>query len=161
MKEYIFPTFLLTAVFRMKILTAANPATGMLTNYLNNDSYNLANSYVIGDRLTDVQLAKNLGCRAIWLSVDPELGGEEIADQKMELDKIIALETTDWKEIYAFLKLGKRNVTVERNTNETTIKVEVNVDGNGVSAISTGLGFFDHMLDQVARHGKIDLAITL
>ncbi len=136
------------------------PSTGMLTNYINNADYDMAASFVIGDRLTDVQLANNLGCKAIWLSIDPGLGGEEVAENRKSLDDVIALETNNWQQIYSFLKLGKRKVIVERNTNETKIKVELNVDGNGTSAISTGLGFFDHMLDQVARHGKMDLAVT-
>ncbi|MCO5237411.1 MAG: bifunctional histidinol-phosphatase/imidazoleglycerol-phosphate dehydratase HisB [Chitinophagaceae bacterium] len=135
------------------------PATGMLTQYLNNDAYDIANSFVIGDRITDIQLAKNLGCRGIWLNNDASLGAEEISDKVAALQDTIALETTDWKSIYEFLKLGNRTVTVERKTNETEVKVVLNVDGSGKADISTGIGFFDHMLEQVARHGKMDLTI--
>lgn len=135
------------------------PSTGMLQQYLNNPGYDIANSFVIGDRITDVQLAKNLACKAIWLNVDPDLGGDEINDQRKELEKVVALETTAWKAIYEFLKAGLRQVVHERNTNETQIYIDVNMDGNGKAAISTGLGFFDHMLEQIARHGKIDLTI--
>jgi imidazoleglycerol-phosphate dehydratase/histidinol-phosphatase len=135
------------------------PGTGMLTQYLNNPAYDIANSFVIGDRITDVQLAKNLGCKAIWLNQDPNLGAGEIKDKADELRPIIALESTHWSTIYEYLKLGLRRVIHERNTNETQIKIELNVDGSGKGAIYTGLGFFDHMLDQIARHGKIDLTI--
>ncbi|MFL5743036.1 MAG: bifunctional histidinol-phosphatase/imidazoleglycerol-phosphate dehydratase HisB [Niastella sp.] len=135
------------------------PGTGMLTQYLNNEEYDIANSYVIGDRITDVQLAKNLGCKAIWLNQDPNLGAGEIQDKIAELRPVIALESTHWSTIYEYLKLGLRRVIHERNTNETQIKIELNVDGRGKGAIYTGLGFFDHMLDQIARHGKMDLTI--
>ena len=136
------------------------PATGMLISYLDNPAYNIANSYVIGDRITDVQLAKNLGCKAIWINNDPNLGGAEIKDERAELQKVIALETTEWKNIYEFLRLSARKIHIERNTNETKISVDLNIDGSGKSEISTGLGFFDHMLDQIARHGKMDLKIV-
>lgn len=137
------------------------PGTGMLTEYMNNPEYDLANSFVIGDRITDVQLAKNLGCKAIWLNVDAELGGKEIKDKADELRKsTVALESIHWSEIYSFLKLGLRTVSHDRNTNETKIHIELNLDGSGNASITTGLGFFDHMLDQIARHGKIDMKIV-
>ena len=136
------------------------PGIGMFTSYLNNGNYDIPNSFVIGDRITDVQLAKNLGCKAIWINNDANLGGAEVKDARAELEKVIALETTAWKEIYEFLKLGLRQVHHERNTNETKISIDVNLDGSGKAEISTGLGFFDHMLDQIARHGKMDLKIT-
>ncbi len=136
------------------------PGTGMLKGYLNNPGYDITNSFVIGDRITDVQLAKNLGCKAIWINVDPELGGAEISDERSALNEVIALETKEWCKIYEFLKLGLRSVQLERNTNETKICVHVNLDGNGKAEISTGLGFFDHMLEQIARHGKIDLKLS-
>ena len=135
------------------------PGIGMFTQYLNNDAYDITNSYVIGDRITDVQLAKNLGCKAIWINNDSSLGGAEVKDVRAELDKVILLETTLWQSIYEFLKLGQRTVHHERNTNETKISVDVNLDGNGKASIHTGLGFFDHMLEQIARHGKLDLTI--
>jgi imidazoleglycerol-phosphate dehydratase/histidinol-phosphatase len=136
------------------------PGIGMLTEYLNNPGFDLANSYVIGDRVTDVQLAKNLGCKAIWLNNDPALGAAETKDSLKDLKKTIAIETHSWEKIYEFLKSGLRKVIHERNTSETKIKVELNIDGNGESAIDTGLGFFDHMLEQIAKHGKIDLSIA-
>ena len=135
------------------------PATGMLTQYLNNPDYDIAGSFVIGDRITDIQLAKNLGCRGIWLNNDASLGAAEISDKLAALQDTIALETTEWRKIYEFLKLGQRSVTGERNTNETKISVALNVDGSGKADISTGIGFFDHMLEQIARHGKMDLSV--
>ena len=135
------------------------PATGMLTQYLNNPDYDIVNSFVIGDRITDIQLAKTLCCRGIWLNNDASLGAAEISDKVAALQDTIALETTEWSKIYEFLKLGQRSVTGERNTNETKISVALNVDGSGKADISTGIGFFDHMLEQIARHGKMDLSV--
>ena len=135
------------------------PNIGMVVPYMNNDQYDIENSYVIGDRITDVQLAKNLGCKAIWLNNDAELGSAEISDKVHQLKSVVALETTAWKDVYQFLKSGLRQVIHERNTHETQIKIELNIDGSGRSNIITGLGFFDHMLDQIARHGRMDLTI--
>ena len=135
------------------------PGTGMLIEYLNNDHYDIAGSFVIGDRITDVQLAKNLGCKAIWLKHDEKLGGKEVKDSMSELLQVVELESTQWSDIYSFLKTGLRQVIHERNTRETKIRIELNADGNGNSEIHTGLSFFDHMLDQIARHGKMDLKI--
>jgi len=141
-------------------LPTRKPGIGMLTDYLNNEQYDIKNSFVIGDRITDVQLAKNLGCKAIWLKEDENLGGAEIKDSVNELNETVALTTLSWEAIYTFLKLGLRTVTQERNTSETQIKIELNIDGSGKANIHTGLGFFDHMLDQIARHGKMDLTIA-
>jgi imidazoleglycerol-phosphate dehydratase / histidinol-phosphatase len=137
------------------------PGIGMLTGYLNNKEYDIPGSYVIGDRITDVQLARNLGCAAIWIKHDAALGGKEISDSISDLQKQVALETTNWEEIYLYLKSGLRHVVHERNTHETRIRIELNADGQGRSDIHTGLGFFDHMLDQLARHGKLDLSIQV
>jgi imidazoleglycerol-phosphate dehydratase/histidinol-phosphatase len=131
----------------------------MVLNYLNNEEYDIPNSFVIGDRITDVQLAKNMGCKAIWLNNDPNLGAMEISAGIHELDDVIALESSKWKDVYNFLKAGLRQVVHERNTNETEIKIELNIDGSGKSKIVTGVGFFDHMLDQIARHGRVDLTV--
>jgi imidazoleglycerol-phosphate dehydratase / histidinol-phosphatase len=137
------------------------PATGMLTKYINNPAYDLHNSFVIGDRITDLQLAKNLGCKGFWLNIDPALGATEIQDTIAALkQEVIVLETAHWADIYQYLKLPPRIVQHERNTNETKISVRVNLDGTGKSSIDTGLAFFNHMLDQIARHGNIDLDIT-
>lgn len=136
------------------------PGTGMLTKYLDNPAYDLANSFVIGDRITDMQLAKNIGCKGFWLNNDTSLGATEINETIDNLRKnVIVLESPDWSAIYNYLKLPPRIVTHVRNTNETKISVTINLDGTGKASVSTGLAFFDHMLHQIARHGNIDLAI--
>lgn len=156
-----FSNVLIDKTFAKDNAPTRKPGTGMFTQYINNSAYDLPNSYVIGDRITDVQLAKNLGCKAIWINNDPHLGGKEVSDTVDELRRTtVALETTEWSKIYSFLKFGLRCVTHDRVTNETNIHIEANLDGEGKSNISTGLDFFDHMLDQVARHGKIDLHIA-
>ena len=137
------------------------PRTGMLTKYLNNSDYDLANSYVIGDRITDVELAKNLGSKAIFIKNEADLGGSEISASEEELKNLIALQTTDWKQIYEFLKLDERTASITRKTNETDIFIQLNLDGTGKSNIDTGISFFDHMLDQIARHGQMDLDIQV
>lgn len=136
------------------------PGTALLTKYLGNSGYDLANSFVIGDRITDMQLARNLNCKGLWLNTDEALAAAEINDSVDDLKKgVIVLETTEWAVIYNYLKRPPRIITHKRNTNETKITVTVNLDGTGIADNKTGLPFFDHMLDQLARHGNIDLAI--
>ena len=137
------------------------PGTGMLIEYINSPEYDLANSFVIGDRITDVELAKNIGCKAIWLNNDSSLGAAEVNNDLQQLQATIALETPEWKKIYEFLKLGQRIIAHERNTNETKISIELNLDGSGKSAINTGLSFFNHMLEQLSRHSGIDIEIKV
>ncbi|WP_411895079.1 bifunctional histidinol-phosphatase/imidazoleglycerol-phosphate dehydratase HisB [Winogradskyella sp. A2] len=136
------------------------PNTGLLTKYFSED-YDLANSFVIGDRLTDIELAKNLGSKGIFINDNTNLGTDEVTLSNGELEAYIAIETNDWKAIYRFLKTTERVGTIERNTNETKIKIDLNLDGTGMSNIHTGIAFFDHMLDQIARHGQIDLNIKV
>lgn len=136
------------------------PNTGLLTGYFSSD-YDLANSFVIGDRLTDIELAKNLGAKGIFINDNTNLGTDEITVKRDALNAFIALETNDWERIYTFLKANARTGSVERNTNETKIKIDLNLDGTGQSNISTGIAFFDHMLDQIARHGQLDLNILV
>ncbi|MFL0352555.1 bifunctional histidinol-phosphatase/imidazoleglycerol-phosphate dehydratase HisB [Xanthomarina sp. GH4-25] len=136
------------------------PNTGLLTQYFSED-YDLKNSYVIGDRLTDIELAKNLGSKSIFINDNTNLGTNEITVKREELNSIIALETNDWKKIYTFLKAEVRTGSIERYTNETKIKINLNLDGTGQSNIETGIAFFDHMLDQIARHGQLDLVIKV
>lgn len=136
------------------------PGTALLTKYINNPKYDLSTSFVIGDRITDVQLAANLGCKAIWLNNDESLGAEEISN-KEELAQVTALSTPNWEAVYRFLKLKTREAHHERITNETKIYIDINIDGKGNAQINTGLGFFDHMLDQIARHGNIDLKVRV
>lgn len=136
------------------------PNTGLLTKYFDKDTYNLENSFVIGDRITDVKLAKNLNSKAIFINNDETLGAEEILEND-DLDNVIALKTTSWKSIYEFLKLENRTSEIIRNTNETKIHIKLNLDGTGKSNIDTGISFFDHMLDQIAKHGQMDLEIKV
>ncbi len=136
------------------------PNTGLLTKYFSED-YDLKNSFVIGDRLTDIELAKNLGAKGIYINNNTNLGANEIKAKCDELDAFIALETNNWEEIYAFLKTEDRTGSIVRNTNETKINIELNLDGTGKNSIDTGISFFDHMLDQLARHGQLDLSIIV
>ena len=156
-----FKDVLIDKTFAKDNAPTRKPGVGMFTKYINNHEYDLVNSFVIGDRITDVQLAKNLGCKAIWINNDPGLGGGEISDTIKTLAPTIALETTEWKKIYEFLKLGNRYVKHERNTNETKISIELNLDGNGKTEINTGLNFFNHMLDQLGKHSGADIKITV
>ena len=136
------------------------PNIGLLTKYFDKETYDLENSFVIGDRITDVKLAKNLNSKAIFINTDENLGADEILEND-ELDQVIGLKTTSWKEIYEFLKLENRTSEIIRNTNETKIKIDLNLDGTGKSNIETGIPFFNHMLDQIAKHGQMDLDIKV
>jgi imidazoleglycerol-phosphate dehydratase/histidinol-phosphatase len=109
-EEINFSEVLIDKTFAKENAPTRKPGVGMFTKYLNSSEYDMANSFVIGDRITDVQLAKNLGCKAIWINNDPNLGGAEINDTLKTLQSTIALETTEWKKIYEFLKLGNRTV---------------------------------------------------
>src|SRR5690606_28748112 len=131
-----------------------------LTSYFSTD-YDLENSFVIGDRLTDVELAKNLGAKAIFINDNTNLGTNEISVKQELLNDFIALETNDWEQIYKFLKLETRTASITRNTNESKISMDINLDGVGKSNIQTSISIFDHMLDQIARHGQIDLNIQV
>ncbi|MCB0431557.1 MAG: bifunctional histidinol-phosphatase/imidazoleglycerol-phosphate dehydratase HisB [Mangrovimonas sp.] len=136
------------------------PNTGMLTEFFS-EAYDLENSLVIGDRLTDVELAKNLGSKAVYINTQTYLGTNEISVKRETLETVIALETASWDAIYEFLKLGSRVAEISRKTNETDIYIKANLNGSGKSNISTGIAFFDHMLDQLSRHGNLDLEIKV
>jgi imidazoleglycerol-phosphate dehydratase/histidinol-phosphatase len=137
------------------------PGTGLLKAYFDAEKYDLKNSFVLGDRLTDMELAKNLGAKGIFITGHEELGSGEISVKKEELQKDIRLETNSWKDIYEFLKLEVRTASISRKTNETDIFINLNLDGTGQSNIDTGIKFFDHMLDQISRHGQMDLEIMV
>lgn len=141
-----FSEILIDKSFPHENLPTRKPGTAMLTHYIKGD-YDLSNSFVIGDRTTDVELADNMNCKSILISKD--------------LYPAADLCTTDWEEIYRFLKSQPRVGKVKRKTNETDIEVEINLDGTGKSDINTGIAFFDHMLDQIARHGGLDLIINV
>lgn len=134
------------------------PKTGMLTQYFDDSLYDIANSFVIGDRLTDIELAKNLNAKGIFITKNETLGANEASGN---LNKTIVLKTKSWKAIYDFLKLEQRITVQKRATHETDINLSLNLDGSGKSNISTGIVFFDHMLDQLARHGGMDISLQV
>ena len=138
-------------------LPTRKPGTALLSEYFDAERYDLKNSYILGDRATDVQLAVNLGAKAIFIT--DGLTNNLIEGFTPEQKETTKLVTNDWDEIYEFLKLPQRIAFIERNTKETKIKIELNLDGTGKSEIHTGLGFYDHMLDQVAKHSGADLKI--
>jgi imidazoleglycerol-phosphate dehydratase/histidinol-phosphatase len=153
---FVFDEIFIDDTFAADNKPTRKPGTGMLTQLLNNVHYDIHNSFVIGDRWSDIALAKNIGCKAIYLKSPLH---ELTLEQELELRPFIAFEANAWSEIYSFLKLGLRKVSHTRNTKETKISVELNLDGKGDAKIETGLGFFDHMLEQIARHGALDLNI--
>ena len=136
------------------------PGIGLLGAYFS-EKYDLKNSFVIGDRMTDMELAKNLDAQGIFINNKTNLGANEVSVSNKELESFIVLETDNWKDIYEYLKLEKRSVEISRKTKETDIYIKLNLDGRGKSNIDTGLKFFDHMLDQIARHGNMDLDIKV
>lgn len=156
----VFSNIIIDKTFVSENKPTRKPGTALLSAYMDG-SYDLANSFVIGDRITDVALAKNLGTKAIFMRQEVGLGREELSENQKDLEDFIAKETTEWSEIYSFLRAGERKVSLERNTHETHISIEMDLDGTGTSRIHTGIDFFDHMLDQLSRHGLIDLDIEV
>jgi len=133
------------------------PGIGLLNSYLNNKNFDIKNSFVIGDRLTDMEFAFNIGCNGIFINNNDNLGIKELKTKNFRNN--IILNTTDWEKIYKKLLLFDRTTSITRNTNETKIDIKINLDGKGVSDINTGIDFFDHMLEQLSKHGNIDLFI--
>ena len=156
----IFKQQFIDKTFAKDNAATRKPNTGLLNQYFSAE-YDLENSFVIGDRLTDVELAKNLGAKGIYINDNTHLGTNEITVKTAELKAVIALETNDWQVIYEYLKLKSRSATIRRQTNETQIALDLNLDGTGLSDINTGIAFFDHMLDQIARHGNLDLVVKV
>jgi imidazoleglycerol-phosphate dehydratase/histidinol-phosphatase len=157
----VFSNICIDRTFPADNAPTRKPGTGLLTQYFDTEQYDLQNSYTIGDRKNDVLLGYNLGAKAIWLNENPGLGGKEFTeDENAKIQSTVALETTDWEKIYEFLKLGERVAENHRATKETDIFIKINLDGKGEAKVSTGLHFFDHMLDQIARHGNIDLEVV-
>lgn len=156
----VFSKVIIDKTFASENKPTRKPGTALLSAYMDG-SYDLANSFVIGDRITDVALAKNLGAKAIFMRQEVGLGGEELSENQKDLEDFIAKETTEWSEIYSFLRAGERKVSLKRNTHETQISIGMDLDGTGTSKINTGIDFFDHMLDQLSRHGLIDLNIEV
>jgi imidazoleglycerol-phosphate dehydratase/histidinol-phosphatase len=155
---FVFDEIIIDKTFAHEQKNTRKPGIGLLNHFKDNEKYDLPNSFVIGDRWSDIQLAKNLGCKAIYFK--SPLHELDEAQQK-EYATAIALETDEWNAIYDFLKLGLRKVHHQRNTNETKIGIDLNIGGSGKAEIYTGIGFFDHMLEQIARHGKVDLSIQV
>jgi len=145
----IFKEVIIDKSFPADNAPTRKPKTGLLNEYLCGD-YDLKNSFVIGDRLSDIELADNLEAKGILLN------GDENLNYKSEVQ---VLKTSNWQSVYEFLKLSDRTAEIKRRTNETDIAIFLNLDGSGKSNISTGLAFFDHMLEQIAKHGNLDLSI--
>ena len=156
----VFSEQIIDRTFARDNAPTRKPNTGLLSHY-QSSTYDLENSFVIGDRLTDIELAKNLGAKGIYINNENTEGNDELTVSKSELVNYIALETKDWSAIYEFLKAQDRTGSIIRNTNETQIQIDLNLDGTGKSDISTGISFFDHMLDQIARHGQLDLVLKV
>ena len=157
----IFSNICVDRTFPAENAPTRKPGVGMLIQYFDSEKYDLKGSFTIGDRKNDVLLGHNLGAKAIWLNDNSNLGSHEF-NGKAEEDAVtstVALETTDWQKIYEFLKLGERVIEHRRSTKETDIYIKISLDGTGEAKVSTGVHFFDHMLDQIARHGGIDLEV--
>lgn len=156
-----FSAILIDRTYPQDNAPTRKPRTGLLEGkYLNNEKeFDLKNSIMIGDRLTDIEFALNFGGKGIFIDTHEELGGNEVETHKNQIEDTIVLRTSKWKEIYEFLKLKDRTAETYRKTNETEISIKLNLDGSGKSNINTGIAFFDHMLDQIARHGQMDLDI--
>ena len=158
--EVIFSSIYIDSSFPHENKPTRKPGVAMLQKYFSAE-YDLKNSLVIGDRFTDIKLAKNLNCKCIWLNENGEVIGNDEPDGFSLVNEFVAIQTTDWKKIYEFLKFGGRTATVNRNTNETKIKINLQLDGNGKSKINTGISFFNHMLEQLAKHSLCDLEIDV
>lgn len=154
----VFDEILIDKSFPEDNLPTRKPKTGLLNKYLDAKKYDLKNSFVIGDRLTDMELALNLGSKGIYL-FDKDMS--ELDQLNPKLKEVIVLKTPEWKEIYSYLKLEQRIVKKKRTTRETNIDIRLNLDGTGKGNIKTGIPFFDHMLDQLARHGGMDIDLNV
>jgi len=159
-EQIVFSEIFIDRSFPHENAPTRKPRLGLLQKYLT-EEYDLKNSWVIGDRITDMELAYNLGAKGIFIPKNDKLGSDEIKKDITEIEKIIALKSVDWNEIAAFLCRQRGAVTLTRKTLETNILVNLNLDGNGKYQHQTGLGFFDHMLDQLAKHSGIDLSVKV
>jgi imidazoleglycerol-phosphate dehydratase/histidinol-phosphatase len=154
-EEIYFKNILIDRTFEHENAETRKPRTGLLTEYFNKDKYDLTKSFVLGDRYSDIQLAVNLGAKGILIK--QEITAEASTKHK---DNIV-LSTENWDEIYEFLRLPPRIAKIQRDTKETKISVSLNLDGSGIAQIDTGIGFFDHMLDQLAKHSGADISIIV
>jgi len=155
----VFDAVVIDKTFAKDNAPTRKPKTGLLKKYFS-ENYDLKNSFVIGDRLTDMQLAQNLGSKGVLLNYQAGLM-DDILEINDKLESAIVLKTKDWKAIYTLLKTNIRSTTVNRKTKETDINIYLNADGTGMNKINTGLGFFDHMLEQIAKHAQVDLNISV
>lgn len=155
----VFEQEFIDRTFAKDLAPTRKPGTALLSKLME-EGFNMENSFVIGDRLNDVILAKNLGIKALWLRNSDALGTQEGMAKADSLKEQIALQTQSWEDIYHFLLSINRKTTHQRTTKETHVQVELMLDGTGKATISTGLNFLDHMLDQIARHGGVDLSVT-
>jgi len=157
-----FSDILIDRTFAKDNHPTRKPNTGLLERkYLNSPAYDMAGSIMIGDRMTDIEFAYNFGGKGIFIDTHEDLATDELKNDISKLKETIALKTSSWKDIYEFLKLKDRTAEIARKTNETDIKIKLNLDGTGKAEISTGIAFFDHMLDQIARHGQMDLEVNV
>ena len=157
-----FSDILIDRTFAKDNHPTRKPNTGLLERkYLNSPAYDMASSIMIGDRMTDIEFAYNFGGKGIFIDTHEDLATDELKNDISKLKDTIALKTSSWKDIYEFLKLKDRTAEIARKTNETDIKIKLNLDGTGKAEISTGIAFFDHMLDQIARHGQMDLEVNV
>jgi len=158
----VFKEILMDRTFAKDNSPNRKPNTGLLEEkYLNSEEYDLENSFMIGDRMTDMEFAFNFKGKGIFIDTHADLATNELKNDQSKIENAIALRTISWKAIYEFLKLNDRTAEITRKTNETDIYIKLNLDGTGKSQISTGISFFDHMLDQIARHGNMDLDVTV
>ena len=157
-----FAEILMDRTFAKDNSPTRKPNTGLLEeNYIGNSLYDLANSYMIGDRMTDMEFAYNFGGKGIFIDTHADLATNELKNGAEEINRSIVIKTKSWEKIYEFLKLSERSSEINRKTNETDIFIRLNLDGTGKSDINTGISFFDHMLDQLSRHGQMDLEIKV
>ena len=157
-----FSDILIDRTFAKDNHPTRKPNTGLLERkYLNSPAYDMASSIMIGDRMTDIEFAYNFGGKGIFIDTHEDLATDELKNDVSKLTETIALKTSSWKAIYEFLKLKDRTAEIARKTNETDIKIKLNLDGTGKADIATGIAFFDHMLDQIARHGQMDLEVNV
>ncbi|SDS61944.1 imidazoleglycerol-phosphate dehydratase [Gillisia sp. Hel1_33_143] len=157
-----FKEILMDRTFAKDNSPTRKPRTGLLeVKYLGNKDYDLENSFMIGDRMTDMEFSYNFKGKGIFIDSHADLATNELENDTSKIEDTIALRSTSWKEIYEFLKLKDRSAEITRKTNETDIHIKLNLDGTGKSKISTGIAFFDHMLDQIARHGNMDLEVAV
>lgn len=155
----IFSELIFDRTFANENSPTRKPGTALLQRYFS-EEYDLTNSFVIGDRMNDMVLAKNIQSKGLWLNNHTDLGGKEGLQSAEELKETIALETQSWEDIYVFLKGGNQVAVHKRTTNETEIAIKMDLNGSGKAEINTGLHFFDHMLEQIAKHGDIDLSVS-